>query len=104
MAVGEFHLYLYHAVALVLAIPCCCCCFFSFFLLIGDIVNIMRELCMLRDVTMHCTAQSRGVCAPTPIHPLRGSAQGTSETSENKCADIQKGNSYLQHYTFLWEL
>ena len=43
--------------------------FFGFFL-VGDIVNIMRELWLLRDVTMHCTAQSRGVCAPTPIHPL----------------------------------
>ena len=67
-------------------------------------MNIMRELCLLRDVTMHRTAQSRGVCAPTPIHPLGGSAQGTSETSVNKCADIQKGDSYLQHDTFPWEL
>ena len=40
------------------------------------------------------------MCAPTPIHPLICSAQGTSETSENKCADIQKVNNGLHKTSF----
>ena len=41
---------------------------------------------------------------PTPIHPLGGCAQETSETTENKCADIQKVNNCLQQDQFPWEL
>ena len=45
--------------------------------------------------TVQCRA---GVCTPTLIHPFVvfiGRDQGTSETSENKCADIRKLNSCL---------
>ena len=37
-------------------------------------------------------------------HPSFCRAQGASDTSENKCADIQKVNSCLQQDQFPWEL
>ena len=49
-------------------------------------------------------SRAEGVYALTLIHPFVGSAQGASETSENKCADIQKVNSCLQQDQFPWEL
>ena len=48
--------------------------------------------------------RAKGVCALTLIHPFVGSAQGASESVENKCADIQKVNSCLQQDQFPWEL
>ena len=53
-------------------------------------------------LAVQCRAE--GMCALTLIHPFVGSAQGASETSENKCADIQKLNSCLQQDQFPWEL
>ena len=60
-------------------------------------MNVLLELCLLESCdyrAVQCRAD--GVCAPIPIHPFVGRAQGTSETSENKCADIQKVNHCLQ--------
>ena len=52
--------------------------------------DVMRELCLLRALTMYCTVQSRRVCAPTPIYPLVVIAQATSETSENNVLAFRK--------------
>ena len=81
MAVGDFHCSVYHAVALALAI--------HFYM--GDIVNVLRELCHAEscDYVLY-GAHQMSVCPPLPSI---GSAQGTSETSGNKCAAIQKVNS-----------
>ena len=54
--------------------------------------------------TKSCDNAEQKVCAPTPIHAFISRAQGTSETSENKYADIQKVNSCLQQDQFPWEL
>ena len=54
-------------------------------------------------LAVQCGAE--GVCALTLIHPFVGSgAQGASETSENKYADVQKVDSCLQQDQFPWEL